>query len=370
MPTPRPTLQEIKERIYVRILNETSLTAGLESSAIGVLVNIMAAEIDSQWAYIDELTTQSSLTTATGGSLDDMGLMFGVPRKVESKATTTGGTPSIRFTNLGGTSLSIPVGTRVYKDSDPSIAFFTIEGATLAGGASVDVHATAAQPGQAFNVAIGDINRHSAPTTALSVTNILPIQNGAARESDTSYRERILQDLLRRNSLTVPNTTALLRTIDGVKDAMLINLARGTGTFDVIITPYHSSQTESVVEECRALLSDTTNAGIDFVVKAPKIRQLDLTLTLRFNPSASNKELDRQLIRSIINARVGNLPVENGTGNGSLFLSQLRSVAAAASPAIIDAAIVGALDEIPLTIDGEVKIGLGDRIELRSLVIR
>lgn len=370
MPTPRPSLQEIKERIYVRILNETDLTAGLESSAIGVLVNIMAAEIDSQWAYIDELTSQSSLTTATGGSLDDMGLMFGVPRKIESKATTTGGTPSIRFTNLGGTSVSIPVGTRVYKDSDPSIAFFTIEGATIAGGASVDIHATAAQPGQAFNVAVGDVNRHSAPTTAVTVTNILPIQNGSARESDSSYRERILQELLRRNSLTVPNTSALLRTVDGVKDAMLINLARGTGTFDVIITPYHSSQAESVVEECRALLSDTATVGIDFIVKSPKLRQLDLTITVRFNPSAANKEFDRQLIRNIINARVNNLPVENGTGNGSLFLSQLRAIAASSSSSIIDAALVGTLDEIPLTIDGEIKIGLGDRIELRSLVIR
>lgn len=366
----RPTLQEITERIYIRILNETTLNVDLESSMLGVLVKIMAAEIDSQWAYIEDLTNQSSLTTASGNSLDDMGLMFGVPRKVDTKATTTGGVPSIRFTNLSGSPVNIPVGTRVSKDSDPSIAFFTIEGVTIAGGATADVHASAAQAGQVFNVGIGELNRHSAPTTAVTVTNVLPILNGSVRESDNSYRERILQELLRRNSLTVDNTIALLRSVDGVKDVLLLNRARGSGTFDAIIIPYHSSQGSSVVGECERLLNQVAAPWMDFEVKEPKLRQLDITLTVSFLPSAANREADRQLIRSIINARIANLPIENGSGAGSLYLSQLRNVVAGVSTSIVDASITGSLDDTPLTNTGEIKIGLGERIELRSLVIR
>lgn len=358
------------QRFYTALTSETGITASIDSPGVGTLVKVAAAEMDSVWAFLEELYNQSTPTTATGSYLDEMGLLIGVPRRQDTRATTTGQTPSIRFTNMGGTPANVPAGTRVYKAGDPAVAFFTIEGAAIGVGLSVDVHATAASAGQAYNVAIGELTKHSAPLPSVSVTNLLPIQNGSLRESDASYRERILQEMRRRHSLTPENAVALLRGVDGVRDVLMLNMARGRGTFDAVVLPYHRTQSADVVSECSRVMAQAAPIGIDYQIRAPRERQLDLAITLGFVGGATTQEADRQMVRSLLSARVDALGVEDGTGVGSLYLSQLRATAVASGPSIYDAAISGSLDDVPLSTQGEVRVARGERIVLRSLAVR
>ena len=369
MPVPVPTDKEILERSYNTLKNETSINVSLDSSATGVMLKIISAELSAVWKYIAEQMEQANLTTATGSSLDDLGLLVGAVRKEETKATTSGQVPSIRFTNLSGSTINIPTGTRVFADKDPNIAYFTTEGAVVNSAQTADIHATAAFSGTNYNVGVGDLNRHSLPYTNVTVTNLYAIQNGSYKETDASYRQRILQELRRRNAFTVDNCSSLLRSIDGIKDVLVLNLYRGAGTFDVICVPYIDSQANELVAQCKRILQKSCPIGIDFKVRSPKLRQLDLSINLRFVPDATNKEATRQLAKSIIISRINNLPVENGLNNSVLYLSQLKNSVASIDSSIFDATINGYLDDVPLAVAGEIRLNIGEKITLRNLTI-
>ena len=367
---PRPSQSEILQRIYNKILNETALTANLDSSVIGILLKIVAAEMSLVWDYVEDLYRQSNLSTATGPSLDNFGLLLGVPRRSARNASTLGYTRAVRFTNLGVGSASIPIGTRVFKEATPQIAYFTIEGATLAAGQSVEVHVKAALEGDIYNVGIGELNRHSIPNVTVNVTNILPIQNGDFEESDASYRERLLQELTRRDVLNPSNCDAMLRQIPGVKDVYILDFKRGAGTFDAVIIPYNQSAVSSIVSEAQSLLDEFVPIGISAIARPPQYRQLDITISIRFNPeNFDRREIIRESIRSQVISRIDNLPVENGSGNGTFFTSQIRAAAILAGNEVLDAMVTLGLDGSPMTPEGEIRLGIGERLVLRSLSV-
>lgn len=370
MSVPRPTEGEILQRIYNRILNETPITAKLDSSVIGVLLKIIAAEMNLVWTYVEDLYRQSNLSTATGQALDNFGLLLGVPRKAANNSSTLGYTRAVRFTNLGAGSATIPIGTRVFKENSPQIAYFTVEGTNLSAGQSAEVHVKAAYEGDVYNVGIGELNRHSVANVTVSVTNILPIQNGNYEESDASYRERLFQEMTRRDVLNPANCDAMLRRVPGVKDVYILDFKRGSGTFDAIIIPYNHSAISAIVSECQSLLDEFVPIGISARARPPQYRQLDITINLRFDPKKSDmKETIRESIRAQIISRVDNLPVENGSGNGTFYTNQIRATALVAGSEVLDAVVLLGLDGSPLSPEGEIRLGIGERLVLRSLSV-
>lgn len=371
MPLARPSRKEIEDRIYARIINETPLTANKDSSIIGQIIKINAAEYDALWSALEDLERRSKPTTAIGGELDSWGNLLGVPRRVAKQAGTTGFSRAVRLSNNSGGSVVVPSGTRIFKESDPRIAFFTTEAVSVAGGGSTDVHVTAAEIGEIFNVSIGELNRHSMPDAALTVTNILPIQNGSFLESDGSYRDRIIQELRRRNVLNPETLVALLRSVPGVRDVFLLDLNRGDGTFDVVIVPYNETAASQVVSECQALITENAPVGINGQAISPRYRQLDIEVTLRFAPDVGDRrETIRESIRAQIAARIDNLPLEDGSGVGTFYTHHIRPIALGLDPtAVLDATVKLGLDGSPLLSEGEVVLSVGERLVLRSLSV-
>jgi uncharacterized phage protein gp47/JayE len=370
MAIPKPSEQDILNRIYQKILNETSITAKLNSSAIGVLLKVIAAELGLVWNYVDNLEKDSNLATATGFALDNFGLLFGVLRKQASSSSTIGYAPSVKFTNLGSSPISVSQGTRVWKSSDPSIAYFTTQGSTIAGGSYSLLHVTAVSDGTSYNVGIGELDTSNVPNASILVTNILPIQNGSFEESDASYRQRILQDLTRRDVVNIYNIDALIRSVPGVRDVFLLNLYRGTGTFDVIVIPYNTSATSQVVAEAQRLLNESIPIGISAVARQPSYRQLDVKVSLIFSQSStSNKEGIREAIRGQIISRIDNLPVEDGSGIGKFYLSQVKALAISTDVSVLDAVVSIGLDGSPYSSDGSITLAIGERLVLRSLSV-
>jgi uncharacterized phage protein gp47/JayE len=370
MPIARPSYQELVNRIYNRVRAETGLTAGLESSIIGTIVKIMGAELDGIWSYVEELERQSNLSTATGSDLDNWGLLFGVPRRTAKQSSSVGYSRSLRITNNGSTPAVVPTGSRVYKDLDPQIAFFTTEGVTIAAGSAEDVHVTAADYGSIFNVAIGEINRHAVPNVSLTVTNILPLQSGAEQESDGSYRQRLQQELTRRDVLNRANVSSLMRSVPGVRDVYLLDMYRGAGTFDIIIIPYNFSVANTIIQECQSLLNSAVPAGVSAVARAPMYRQLDVQINITFSRTAGgSKDTIRQSIRDQISARIDNLPVEDGSGIGAFSTSQIEALATLADPSVVNVNVRLGLDGSPISNKGTITLGVGERLVLRALSV-
>lgn len=370
MPIARPSQSEILSRIHNKIRLNTSLTANLDSSMIGMLTKIIAAEMDMIWQYVEEAERQSNISTATGENLDNFGMLFAVPRKTEAASSTAGLARSVRFTNNGATTVNIPTGTRVWKTEMPSLAYFTIETVSITAGSSEFVHVRAAETGEVYNVGVGELTAHNHPITSVTVTNVLPIMNGESRESDASYRERILQEMSRRDVVNSSNIVALLRSVPGVRDIYLLEGYRGHGTFDAVIVPYNYSDISTVVSECQELINDAVPVGISGRAVPPTYRQLDIRVSLQFAPGTSSRwETVREAIKVQISSMVDNLPVEDGSGSGTFYASRIQSTAQTSDAIVLDARVSLNLDSVPYSSEGEIRVGKGERLIIRSLAV-
>lgn len=363
-----PTIEEITDRLFSKLKQQTGITSNLEASTIGMLLKLSAAEIYSMWLNLEEADKQSNLTTATGSSLDNWGFWVGTPRKTAIPASTEGYARVVHFTNTSGGTVTITTGTRVFNSSKPQIAYFTTEGGAVGNGSSIDLHVTAADTGEIYNVAIGELNASDFPSAGIQVTNLTPIQNGQSLESDDSYRERILQAFKRRNTLTVDGVNALVRSVAGVRDAYVLNKKRGDGSFDVIVVPYVQSDPAAVVSDVRSILTPEVPAGIDFEVYKPVYRFLDVTVSLTFKPNFSgNKQSIRDDIKAQLIARMDNLPLEDGSGNGTLYTISLFEMNLPDD--VIQLNVQANLDGAPLTTNGQISLEIGEKIYLRSISV-
>jgi uncharacterized phage protein gp47/JayE len=371
MPNPTPTHKELEERIYQDIVQQTGISAPLQASTIGIISSTIAKELEKLYNLFQEQDRQRHISTASGAGLDAWGDNIGTRRKEAQKASSLGGRKALRISNNGSGPITVPVNTRVWSSEAPQIAFFTHAGVSISAGTSEDVHVVAAETGDVFNIEIGRIDSHSYAGADISVTNILPVSNGAFRESDEAYRQRLLQEYRRRWTFNVSNCDALLRSIPGVRDVLLLDRNRGPGSFDAIVIPYNVSDTDAVVSNCQTVLDEATPIGVSAVVKGPVYRFLDLKFIIKFRPGTeSAREAIRSSIKEQINARVSNLPVENGSGGGALALEPLLHAAGSSSPDVLSVDLQAGLDDIPLSPRGTVRIELGERISLRSLVVQ
>ena len=370
MPISRPTYQEILSNITNNILATLGMDATVESSITGVISRIVAAGFDQLWETLEQADKQSKLTTATGAFLDDIGGLFGVNRLTSRPATTIGLTRSVLFTNNGDTALQVPTGTRVWTADDASRAFFTTESAVVPPGGTAFVHVESANSGAYYNVGIGLLTQCNLAGTTMTVTNVLPITSGTDLESDDSYRSRIQQEITRRNTLNPDNLRALVRSVPGVRDAWVLNFERGSGTVDVITFPYVYGDAPSVVDSVQAILDENVPVGVSAQAMSPIWRYVDLSVRLSIQPSyISTRESIRAAVRATVSALVDNLPVEDGSGAGSLATNTILSRTMNASIGIADAQISIALDGNETPLGSTLTIGVGERIVIRGLSV-
>ena len=364
----RPTAEEITNRLFTKLKAQTGITANLEASAIGMLLKLAAAEIDSLWATLEEADKQANLTTASGSNLDNWGFWVGAPRKIAIPASTEGYARVVEFSNTGGSSVTIPTNTRVFNSTKPQIAFFTTEGGTVNAGNKIQLHVTAADTGEIYNVAVGDLNSHNLPAAGVTVKNLTPIQNGQSLESDDSYRERILQEFRRRNTLTVDGVNALARSVPGVKDVFVLNRKRNDGSYDVVVVPYIQSDPAAVVSEVRSLLESVNPVGISLEVYKPSYRYLDVNISLTFKPNfAGNRQAVRDDLKAQVVSRIDNLPLEDGSGAGTLYTLSIFDLSLPDD--VIQINVQAQLDGIPLTTNGQISLEIGERVYLRSISV-
>lgn len=365
----RPSTDEILRQIWDTYSASVDNVPDLNSSQIGLLTKAFTKAIESLYGYVEQIYRDSQISTMSGTALDQFGLLVGVTRKQASQSTTYGGPRSVRFTNNGVSTVNIPVNTRIWAKAQPQLVFFTTEGLTLNSGNSGEVHATAATEGSVYNVGVGVLDTHNVPHVSIVVTNILPVGNGEYEESDDSFRERIVQEFRRRKVLTIDNVVALMRGIPGVKDAILLNMYRGEGTYDIIIIPESTSNAAALLSKAAEELNANNTAGVSAVVRLPNYKQLDIKINLSYNSTITNRESIRESVRTQIRARIDTLALEAGNGEGTLHLPQLKATAVLADNSVTDAVMLVGMEGESLNPDGNLYLEVGERIVLRSLEV-
>ena len=82
------------------------------------------------------------------------------------------------------------------------------------------------------------------------------------------------------------------------------------------------------------------------------------------------RESIRENIRAQIAARIDALPVEDGSGNGTFYVSQIRPLIIDADISIVDATVSIGIDGSPLATEGQYRLSQGERLTLRGLTVQ
>jgi uncharacterized phage protein gp47/JayE len=345
MPLTPPTLDELfnKWRQRMEPLGFNNWGEGSRIGAIGLVINSYIRDV---WLSLADLEDQSNPSTARGIYLDRLGEMFGVKRLPPQSASTLGRGPSLKFTNNGATSITVPAGTRIWNTDEPDIAFFTQSALVLTAGAEGFVDVVAGAAGETYNVGANTLTSHNVGTSQVTVTNIRPIGGGQFFESDQAYRFRISQALQARHGATALSVRQELLKIPGVRDVLIHEGVRGNGSLDVIVIPIDRFASQSLLDAAEVAVSDTVAAGISWRVLTPKTVRVDVTVQLRLDGAAIFEEA-RVLVESAIRGYLDNLRVNDGNGGAEMIYNELISRIQDAASGILDSAVNIAIDGVP-----------------------
>lgn len=229
-----------------------------------------------------------NLTTvnAKGEKLDERGFEYGVERKKETYAIHTvtlwKSSPVDKDTQVPDEFLvttepvndNPPIQFRVIADQDKYIAV----GQNSVSGVKV----ICTEPGEIGNVGPGEI-KLIAQAGFDYVTDSQILESGTDREDDAPYRQRILDKKRNpeRGGVEI-DYKVWAESVDGVKAALVLPLARGNGTVDIVISGNEGIAGPDLVARCQAFIdtktpADIADGGVRVIAPTPIVINLVLS---------------------------------------------------------------------------------------------
>jgi uncharacterized phage protein gp47/JayE len=217
-------LSEAMDRARELFGDDLDLSA---TSPVRKLLEVTASEDAALWRRLEDLYYKRFLPSAVGDDLDLLGDDVGVPRPflfARGDVTITVNNPQ------PGRVYALPEGTVLVTSTAQDLAFFTTAAVTLSAAApSVTVAAQAFEAGPQGNVPANTITAVDPVfeqlylsivlPTSLAVTSPQPFAGGDDRESDESYRARLLG--WPRSMWTLQSVRAAVLQVPGVVDVLL-----------------------------------------------------------------------------------------------------------------------------------------------------
>lgn len=183
----RPTLSQLRQRAISTINDKLpGADAMLRNSVLNVLSTVLADLTSELYGYLDYIADQIIIDTASDEYLDRWGLIFGITRKMADFSTG-----SIIVTGAEGS--QVLSGT-IYKRSDDTV-FIVTESVAIPATGSTTAVIKAQKVGVSGNTSAGAKLLLSSPIAGVvseSVVGELGLTGGSERESNESYRDRIL----------------------------------------------------------------------------------------------------------------------------------------------------------------------------------
>lgn len=315
-----PTLTEIIDRAKGDInANVEGADARLRRSVIGVLATILAGGVKGLYDYNDWVSDQSNVLYADAENLDLWGSLWGVERKLATKATG-----DITFTGTNGT--VVAVGVEVQRAD--GFKYIVTTGGTVAAG-TVTVTVEANEAGIDGNALVGVQTTLVSPITGLDSTGtVVSITGGADTEIDgingstEDYRGRILARIQSPpNGGSENDYIAWALEVAGVTDAFVYPLALGAGTVVVRFMMYDTYPDgiplAADVATVQAYIDDVSRRPVtdNFTAVAPTAKVQNITIT-SLSPDTAE-------IRAAIEAELADMIRREAIPGGTIRLSKI-----------------------------------------------
>lgn len=266
-----------------RVVNANiGITNILPGSVIRTIIESLLAEVDIQNYTIGQIYNAMNIDTATGGDLDAIVSILGVTRK---QATYAEGTVIFGRSDIYSTDIAIQyaqiVSTR--KNSNGNILEFMViddDAKLISGELTATVNIRAMEPGRIYLPA-NTISIMNTPIIGIEyVNNNVEFSGGTDEETDEELRYRAKQALAGLGKGTMTALRSALLEIDGVIDAIVIDMNRGVGTADIVVITDEMPPSSSLMNIVNDTKDITKAAGIDVGIIYPTIVTQDIVVTI------------------------------------------------------------------------------------------
>lgn len=266
-----------------RVVNANiGITNILPGSVIRTIIESLLAEVDIQNYTIGQIYNAMNIDTATGGDLDAIVSILGVTRK---QATYAEGTVIFGRSDIYSTDIAIQyaqiVSTR--KNSNGNTLEFMViddDAKLISGELTATVNIRAMEPGRIYLPA-NTISIMNTPIIGIEyVNNNVEFSGGTDEETDEELRYRAKQALAGLGKGTMTALRSALLEIDGVIDAIVIDMNRGVGTADIVVITDEMPPSSSLMNIVNDTKDITKAAGIDVGIIYPTIVTQDIVVTI------------------------------------------------------------------------------------------
>ena len=327
MPIVSKSFEEMRSEARRFLRDNSRLTNFSGDSLAWNLAEIPLAQLSLFWQSLSEADGQRFLHSATGESLTNLGMMFGLSRKTFQPAHTFNQVAGFKFLVPGGQTFSeiggpgtatITAGTLVWASRDPRKIYRTTSDAVFtATTREVSVPILAEGSGVTYNVGPGQIDKHDAINLAafIECTNLHPIDSGTDLEDDEAFRYRLSQQIYRLQGPSAVGIQAAAMNVPGVRDVIPWEYSRGTGTVNLTVLTYLPQTSTEVIARVQEEVEKVRPMGISVQIGGPVERAVNISIQIM--PILS--ELIRTDVRQAVSTYLNLL-----TLGESLIINEIR----------------------------------------------
>jgi uncharacterized phage protein gp47/JayE len=316
---------------------QPTLQAG---DALYALMQTTAAQLVFLQAQVQLVNAVARAQTSTGADLDTFYAQFGFTRLAGQFAE---GPVVVSKASPAAVQVLYPVGMVVQTvggaiqyalaaDTNQPTFNAALNGYVLQiGQSSLTATAEALISGSAYNVTVGQLAQVATPVPgADSVTNLVPITNGADAESDTSFRNRFVLFL---NSLSKATYGAIVSAIEGVQQGIEFNLQENVdvngnpwpGEFVVTVDDGTGSPPSSLLASVFSAVDAVRGFTIMPEVVSVVVIEVSVVIAVKLAAGVNAQQVEAAAANAVITAING-----NGIGS-SLYVSTVEAAALAVS---------------------------------------
>lgn len=265
--------------VLQRIASSTGISNTGPGSVIRTIVEAIMAEQDIQYYQISQIFDGMDVDIATGDDLSSLVKILGIIRKSATKCSAN---ITFGISSPSATDIIIPFGSTVSTraDADGEVIEFTVDNNAVitAGQLTASVACTAKVAGLIY-VPVNSVVVMNSPILNVEyVNNTASISGGTDAEDDDSLRARAKDALSLLGKGTADSIESAVKGIDGVQDAILMDVTRGVGTADIIVVTADMPAPAELQQVIESTVNEYKAAGVDVGIILPNIVTIDISV--------------------------------------------------------------------------------------------
>lgn len=323
------TKDQVLSKILASLQKNAGVTATYPGSVARALAESMAVEIGDLYESIKFNVEQTSLSTASGRSLDLIGDLYGVFRRsVSEDLQQERASFNISFSISAphSSNIIIPKDTLVYNDvtdfSTVQYQYKLVDDVSILAGTTrafgrVIPNFTSSN----FTASKGTLTKHNFIASGgiiVYCTNTKEVYSMINMESDDMYRKRIVKTIKSNSFGTAESLRMRALGVQGVRDVRVRESSYGLGSCDIIVVPESQRISANLVNLIFESLAEAKPVGIKLNVRMAERAPVNLAVSISI-PSGVNSTtvsaIENQatlFLKSYLNSKTIGDSISNG----------------------------------------------------------